>query len=173
MSTIIIETRIRAPIELCFDLARDVNAHAESAAFSSERVVEPGRTQGLLEIGDIVAFEGRHFGITQRFVARITALDRPYRFVDEMVQGAFKRLRHVHEFEFTDGTTIMRDMLEWEAPLGILGRLADLLFLRRHMRWFVATKESWIETSHFEKGDRGGSECGFNHCRCLEFVMNF
>ncbi|HEV8723295.1 MAG TPA: SRPBCC family protein [Candidatus Binatia bacterium] len=143
MSRIIIETRIRAPIELCFDLARDVNAHAESAAFSVERVVEPGRTQGLLEIGDIVAFEGRHFGITQRFVARITALDRPYRFVDEMVQGAFKWLRHVHEFEFTaDGATIMRDTLEWEAPLGILGRLVDLLFLRRHMCWFVATKQS-------------------------------
>ena len=142
MSTIIIETRIRAPIELCFDLARDVNAHAESAAFTSERVVEPGRAQGLLEIGDIIAFEGRHFGITQRFVARITALDRPYRFVDEMVQGAFKRLRHVHEFKFTDGATIMRDTLEWESPLGILGRLADLLFLRRHMRWFVATKQN-------------------------------
>ena len=71
MATIVVETRIRAPIELCFDLARDVGAHAESAAFSSERVVEPGRTQGLLELGDLVAFEGRHFGITQRFVARI------------------------------------------------------------------------------------------------------
>jgi hypothetical protein len=87
MATIVVETRIRAPIELCFDLARDVGAHAESAAFSSERVVEPGRTLGLLEFGDLVAFEGRHFGITQRFVARITALDRPAHFVDEMVQG--------------------------------------------------------------------------------------
>ena len=68
MTRIVIETRIQAPIELCFDLARDVSAHAESAAFTSERVLEPGRTQGLLEIGDIVAFEGRHVGMTQRFV---------------------------------------------------------------------------------------------------------
>ena len=66
MPTIIIETFIHAPVELCFDLARDVNAHAESAAFSAERVVEPGRTRGLLEVGDIVAFEGRHFGMKQR-----------------------------------------------------------------------------------------------------------
>ena len=116
MTRIVIETRIQAPIELCFDLARDVSAHAESAAFTSERVLEPGRTQGLLEIGDIVAFEGRHFGMTQRFVARITALDRPTRFVDEMVEGTFKRLRHVHEFEFNDGTTIMRDTLNWVTP---------------------------------------------------------
>jgi len=145
MPAIVIETQIRAPIELCFDLARDVSAHVQSAAFSSERVVEPGRTQGLLEIGDIVAFEGRHFGIMQRFVARITALDRPDRFVDEMVQGAFARLRHIHEFEFNEGTTLMRDIIEWEAPLGVMGRLADVLFLRRHMRWFVVTKQSALK----------------------------
>ena len=142
MGEITVETRIRAPIELCFDLARDVTAHAESAAFSSERVVAPGRTQGLLELGDLVAFEGRHFGMTRRFVARITALDRPNSFVDEMVDGTFKWLCHVHEFESNDGLTIMRDRLEWKPPLGIIGELADRVILRRHMRWFVATKQS-------------------------------
>lgn len=142
MGKITIETRIRAPIEVCFDLARDVTAHAESAAFSSERVVQPGRTQGLLELGDTVAFEGRHLGLTQRFVARITAMDRPNLFIDEMVEGAFKWLRHLHEFESKDGLTIMRDKLEWKAPLGPIGALADLLFLSRHMRWFVATKQN-------------------------------
>jgi ligand-binding SRPBCC domain-containing protein len=142
MGAITVEMRIHAPIELCFDLARDVNAHAESAAFSSERVVAPGRLHGLLELGDLVAFEGRHFGITQRFVAKITQLDRPHRFVDEMLEGAFKWLRHVHEFESEDGLTIMRDVLEWEAPFGVIGRLADSLFLCRHMESFVTRKQT-------------------------------
>jgi ligand-binding SRPBCC domain-containing protein len=141
MPLIVIETTIHAPLELCFDLARDVDAHAESAAFSSERIVEPGRTKGLLEQGDLVAFEGRHFGIRQRFVARITELDRPSRFVDEMVHGAFKRLRHIHEFEPVGNATLMRDIIEWQAPLGFIGGLADALFLRRHMAWFVSTKQ--------------------------------
>ena len=141
MGAITVETRIRAHIELCFDLARDVNAHAESAAFSSERVVKPGKMHGLLELNDLVAFEGRHFGIRQKFVARITALDRPNRFVDEMVEGTFKWLRHVHEFEWKNGVTIMRDRLEWKAPLGFIGKLADLLFISRHMQWFVFTKQ--------------------------------
>jgi len=141
MPLIVIETTIHAPLELCFDLARDVDAHAESAAFSSERIVEPGRTRGLLEQGDLVAFEGRHFGIRQRFVARITELDRPSRFVDEMVHGAFKRLRHIHEFEPVGNATLMRDIIEWQAPLGFIGGLADALFLRRHMAWFVSTKQ--------------------------------
>ncbi len=145
VTSIVIETKIRAPIELCFDLARDVDAHSESAAFSSERIVPPGRTEGLLELGDLVAFEGRHLGVKQRFVARITALDRPHRFDDEMVQGSFKWLRHFHEFEFYDGVTTMRDTLEWEPPLGIVGRLADRLFLRRHMHWFVSTKQNGLK----------------------------
>ncbi|HEX7231867.1 MAG TPA: SRPBCC family protein [Candidatus Binatia bacterium] len=140
-----IETTIDAPVELCFDLARDVGVHAESAAFSSERVVEPGRIDGLLERGDLIAFEGRHFGITQRFVARITELDRPIRFVDEMVHGSFKRLRHIHQFEWIGNATLMRDIIEWQSPFGFIGRLADAVFLRRHMAWFVCTKQTALK----------------------------
>ena len=141
MPLIVIETTIHAPLELCFDLARDVDAHAESAAFSSERIVEPGRTKGLLEQGDLIAFEGRHFGIRYRFAARIVELNRPVRFVDEMVHGALKRLRHIHEFEWIGNATVMRDIIEWQAPFGFIGRLADTLFLRRHIAWFVSTKQ--------------------------------
>lgn len=142
MGAITVETRIHAPIELCFDLARDVDAHAESAAFSGERVVEPGRLHGLLELGDLVAFEGRHFGIRQRFIAKITVLDRPRLFIDEMIHGAFKALRHVHEFEAQNDLTVMRDVLEWTPPLGVIGNFADRLFVVEHMRWFVTTKQA-------------------------------
>ena len=156
MTRLIIETHIHAPIEHCFDLARDVSAHTKSAAFSSERVVAPGRIDGFLELGDLVAFEGRHFGIRQRFVARITAFDRPHRFVDEMVEGAFKWLRHVHEFKSAKNATLMRDTLEWEAPFGILGRLADVIFLRRHMGWFVTTKQTALKRMAEEGANPAG-----------------
>ena len=141
MTTITIDTQIAAAVEVCFDLARDVEAHARSAVFSQERVVEPGRTSGLLDLGDLVTFEGRHFGIRQRLTARIVEFDRPHRFVDEMVAGAFHSLRHIHEFHARDNGTLMRDILSWETPLGVLGRLADWLFLRRHMEWFVRSKQ--------------------------------
>lgn len=142
---IVIDTFINATPEVCFDLALSVEAHTESAAFSGERVVEPGRLSGTLQSGDMITFEGRHFGIRQRFSARIGAVDRPRFFVDDMVSGIFKRLRHVHEFHPRDGGTLMRDILEWDAPLGVLGRIADSLFLRRHMTWFVATKQSHLK----------------------------
>jgi hypothetical protein len=136
-------TTIAAPIEACFDAALDVAAHAESASFSGERLVAPGKREGHLALGDLVCFEGRHFGVRQRFCARIVELERPHRFADEMVDGAFTWLRHIHEFEpdAAGTSTVMRDTLTWQAPLGILGRIADTLFLVRHMRWFVETKQ--------------------------------
>jgi ligand-binding SRPBCC domain-containing protein len=141
----VVETWIEAPPEVCFDLALDVAAHAESAAFSKERLVPPGRLTGHLEAGDLVCFEGRHFGIRQRFCARITMVDRPRVFVDEMVEGIFSRLRHVHEFSPSGSGTLMVDRLMWKAPLGVLGAFADALFLQRHMAWFVRTKQSRLK----------------------------
>jgi hypothetical protein len=136
-----IETLIEIPVEVCFDLARDVDKHAESAAFSGERLVPPGRLHGLLELGDFVAFEARHFGMRQTFVARIIELEPPRRFVDEMVRGAFRWLRHEHEFHIHARGTLMRDVIQWRSPLGFLGRIADALFIKRHMESFVRTKQ--------------------------------
>jgi ligand-binding SRPBCC domain-containing protein len=141
MTRIVVETFTAAPIERVFDLARDVEAHNRSASFSGERCVQPGRTSGVLELGDLVTFEGVHFGVRQRVTAKIIEVDRPRRFVDELVRSAFKRLRHEHDFEEREGGTLMRDTLEWTSPFGILGSMADALFVRRHMEWFVTTKQ--------------------------------
>jgi ligand-binding SRPBCC domain-containing protein len=127
MTAIVVETRILAPIEVCFDLARDVDVHVKTSSTTCERAVG-GRTSGLLELGDVVTFEALHFGSRQRLTSKIVEFDRPKRFVDEMVNGAFAGLRHTHEF-FVDGTSVlMRDTLTWRSPLGPLGVIADKQF---------------------------------------------
>lgn len=141
MGHVVIETLIVAPPEVVFDLARDVSVHIESAAFSRERAVAPGRTVGLLELGDIVTFEGVHFFLRLRFTVRIVELIRPRLFVDELERSALRKLRHLHEFEEREGATLMRDTLDWTSPFGLLGRLADTLFVTGHMRRFVSRKQ--------------------------------
>ena len=138
MGEITVRTWIDAPVELCFDMARDVAAHVESAAFSGERLVAPGKLSGTLEVGDLVCFEGRHAGFRQRFCARITYADRPHVFFDEMVSGFFRSLRHAHWFSPLAGGTLMTDHLVWRAPLGAL---MDFVYMTRHMTWFVKTKQ--------------------------------
>jgi ligand-binding SRPBCC domain-containing protein len=142
---LVVETWISAGRERVFDLARDVDAHVRTSQSTDERAVAPGRTTGLLDLGDLVTFEGVHLGVRQRLTARVVQLARPTRFVDEQVHGAFKKLQHVHEFEERDGGTLMRDTIEWTSPWGPLGMLADHLFLRRHLRSFISTKQAALK----------------------------
>jgi ligand-binding SRPBCC domain-containing protein len=144
MTTIVVETRIAAPIGLCFDLARDVEAHLKTSSSTGERAVA-GKTSGLLDLGDVVTFEAVHFGIRQRLTSRIVEFERPSRFVDEMVKGAFASLRHVHEFVVDGASVLMCDTLTWRSPLGLLGVMADRLFVEGHMRAFMVRKQSGLK----------------------------
>jgi ligand-binding SRPBCC domain-containing protein len=145
VTSLVVVTRIEAPIEVCFDLARGIEPHNESSRFTGERAVAPGRTTGLLELGDLVTFEAVHFGLRQRFTAKITEMKPPHLFVDELVKSAFRALRHIHDFRTIGGVTVMTDALEWRSPFGPLGRIADAVVIRRHMRTFLIRKQTYLK----------------------------
>ena len=132
MPEITIVNIIAAPIELCFDCARDIDLHIETFAHTGERAVA-GRTSGLIELGETVTWEGRHLGVKQRLTSKITAFEAPTYFQDCMVQGAFKSFCHDHYFKEENGKTQMTDRVIYSAPLGLLGKLADFLFLKRYI----------------------------------------
>ncbi len=139
MPTLTLVTEIHAPIERCFDLCRDLAVHARTLPHTRERLVGE-KIGGLAELGDVLTFEATHLGVRQRLSSRITEFDRPTRFADEALSGAFSRLRHVHSFTPIDDGTLMRDTLIWTSPLGPLGIVADTLFLRRYMLRFLVTR---------------------------------
>jgi ligand-binding SRPBCC domain-containing protein len=112
----------------CFDLSRDIDLHPQSAAQTRE-----------------AAIAGVHFGIRQRLTAKITEFDRPYRFVDEMVQGAFKRFRHTHRFSEANGGTLIDETFDYTSPLGLLGRIADMLFLQGYMYRFLQRRNAYLK----------------------------
>lgn len=148
MTTLVVETVIAAPPDVCFDLARDIDFHCHSAAKTHERAIAPGRTSGLIHLNERVVFEGTHFGVQQRLSAIVTEFDRPKRFVDTMDSGAFSALQHVHEFfPGANGQTLMRDTLIWTAPWGVLGQVADVLFLRRHMKRFLQARNAHLKVA--------------------------
>ena len=144
MPVIRIETRIAATPERCFDLARDVDLHQRSAAASSERAIA-GVTSGKMGLGDTVTWRATHFGVPLRLSSRITEFDPPRRFVDEMVEGPFRRLRHVHTFEAIPGGTVMVDVFQYASPLGILGAVADALVLRRYLQHFLERRNAFLK----------------------------
>jgi ligand-binding SRPBCC domain-containing protein len=102
-------------------------------------------TQGLLSLGDEVTWEATHFGVRQRLRVRITELDPPHHFTDEMVRGAFRGFRHVHGFAAAEGGTLMSDAFDYEMPLGPVGWLADVVAVRRHMTRFLLDRNATLK----------------------------
>jgi len=139
MPTLTLVTEIHAPIERCFDLCRDLDVHTRTLPHTRERLVGE-KTGGMAELGDVLVFEATHLGVRQRLSSRIVEFDRPVLFADEALSGAFSSLRHVHAFTSVNGKTLMRDNLAWTSPLGLLGVLADALFLKRYMLRFLVTR---------------------------------
>lgn len=135
---------IKAPIQLCFDLSRSIDIHMESTSQTNERAVR-GRTSGLIELGETVTWEATHLGVRQHLTSIITEFDPPYRFVDEMVNGAFKRFRHEHIFELQDDGTLMTDKFDYTSPFGPLGRLADRMFLQSYMARLLFRRNEYIK----------------------------
>jgi hypothetical protein len=86
MAVIRIVPTIAAPIDRCFDLARDIEFHTRSPAATGERAVA-GRITGLIGVGESVTWEAQHLGVRQRFTAAVTVLERPVSFRDVMTAG--------------------------------------------------------------------------------------
>ena len=113
--------------------------HVRSTFATSERAVA-GKLSGLLELGDEVTWRARHFGVMQSLSTRITACEPPHHFQDVMLRGAFSRFTHDHYFDDANRGTAMRDVFDFDAPLGPLGRLAEWLFLTAYMTRFLETR---------------------------------
>lgn len=141
MTRIRVELAIAAPPQICFDLARSVEAHLRSARETRETVVG-GVTSGLLGLHDEVTWRARHLGMWHELTSRITRFEPPRYFRDEMVRGPFKRFEHDHFFDAVAEGTLMRDIVDFEAPWGLVGRLTEKLVLERHLRSFLE-RRAW------------------------------
>ncbi|MEZ2337532.1 cell division protein [Mucilaginibacter sp. RCC_168] len=130
MPVIELATHINAPIGKCFDLARNIDVHVASTRHTGETAIA-GRTSGLIELGEWVTWRAKHFGIWQTLTSKITELEYPNHFTDEMVQGAFKNFRHDHYFFAIKEETLMKDIFRYESPYGTI---FDLVILQNYMR---------------------------------------
>ncbi len=128
--------RIDAPIERVFALSLSVDFHLDSFSDTGEQIVG-GVRHGTMALGDNVTWRARHFGIWWELTSVITEFDPPNSFVDEQQKGPFKAYRHEHLFTAVGNATEMRDIVEFTAPLGPLGRIAEAVALRRHLEALI------------------------------------
>ena len=129
-------TRTKMPKSELFDLARSIDAHKESMMQSHEKAID-GVTSGLISLGEEVTWRAWHFGVPLQMTSRITEMRIPDYFVDEQVRGPFRRFRHLHEFSQDAAGTTMVDRIEFAAPLGPIGRMAEKLVLGPYLQRLI------------------------------------
>lgn len=144
MPRIVLKTYIDADQQTVFDLARSIDLHQVSTKHTNEKAIA-GRMSGLIELNETVTWQARHFGITQKLSSKITEFDNPNFFVDEMLSGVFKSIRHEHRFVEQGTGTLMIDTFDYVSPLGILGKIADSLFLLNYLTDLLVKRNAAIK----------------------------
>lgn len=144
MPVITLETYINADKQTVFDLARSIDLHQISTKHTNEKAIA-GRLSGLIELNETVTWQARHFGITQKLTSKITQFESPDFFVDEMLSGVFKSIKHEHRFLEQESGTLMIDIFDYVSPLGILGRIADRMFLCSYLKELLINRNSVIK----------------------------
>lgn len=132
-------TEVACAPEVLFDLSLNVDAHLGSMAAFRETAIA-GVTRGQMVLSDTVTWRAWHFGWPWIMTNRITAFDRPHRFVDERVRGPFAHFWHEHLFEAVAGGTRMTDRIDFVAPFGPVGALAERLLLDEYVTDLIRTR---------------------------------
>lgn len=140
-----LETYINAPIELVFRLGRSLDVH-KAVNTDNEETILKGRSVGLVEQGDIITWQAKHFGIRQQLQVIVYELEAPLVFKDQMLSGPFKTMHHIHQFEKNgENGTKMIDVFTFSSPLGLLGSLFDRLILSKYLTRFLQRKNSFLK----------------------------
>ena len=134
MITLYTETVILAPPERCFDLARSVDFHVESASPIHGQAAA-GRKSGLSSLGDQTTWAARFFGVCFSLTTEITKFDRPHGFSDVQCAGLFTHFGHSYTFRsIGPSQTLMIDDFSFQSPLGLIGAAFDTAVLRCRMQ---------------------------------------
>ncbi|MEO7539000.1 MAG: SRPBCC family protein [Pyrinomonadaceae bacterium] len=142
------ETVVKAPPERVFDFHRLPDA--------IERLIPPWEDAEIIQRADISVIGSRAiidtklFGlVTTRWVAEHTAYDPPHLFEDVQISGPFAAWRHRHIIEPHSDGSMLKDEIEYEPPMWILGTLAaPFLIIPKIERMFCYRHEvtrKWCE----------------------------
>ncbi|MBC7867877.1 MAG: SRPBCC family protein [Gloeobacteraceae cyanobacterium ES-bin-316] len=151
MAEIFITTQINCAIEIVFDLSRSIDIHLISTSKTGEKAIA-GKTTGLIGLHEEVTWQARHLFKTRLFTSRITAMQSPVYFRDEMQKGDFQNFMHEHFFESNEEGTLMKDRIILQSPFGLLGRVADAVFLKEYIKKFLIERNRTLK-NYAENGN--------------------
>lgn len=118
---------------------------------------------GSLRPGSRVVLKGKKGPVPMRWVAEHTEYDPPHLFADRQVSGPFSYWYHRHHFiDDGQGGTVLRDEVEFQPPLGLVGKWLGGWLIRKQLEKMFAyrhaTTKRIIESGEWQKDSKQVSE---------------
>lgn len=151
------------PLPEVFAIFSDAsNLDALTPPFLHFRILTPMPVE--LRVGAQLDYQLSLFGVPVRWRTRISDWQPQERFVDEQESGPYALWRHTHEFEAREGSTLMRDVVDYSEPLGPVGTVAHVLFVRRTLdRIFDFRRDAILRLLDRSRTDQPAEDKGTNH----------
>lgn len=127
------ESLIRATPERVFAFHEQADALERlTPPWETSRVVQMAR---ISQVGSQAIIEARALGPWKiRWVAEHTAYDPPRMFEDIQVKGPFHSWRHRHLIVAQADGALLRDEIDYEPPLWLLGRVAAPIVIQPRLQ---------------------------------------
>ena len=119
-----------------------LNLEAITPPWLGFEVLTPGPIR--MEPGTLIAYRMRLRGIPVRWLTRIERWHPGSGFLDAQLKGPYRSWRHAHTFEDCEGGTLMRDLVRYELPFGLLGRLGGRALVAGELRGIFDFREDAV-----------------------------
>ena len=138
------EQRLPGPPEQAFGFFGDAaNLAAITPGWLSFRILSPEPID--MRAGTLLDYRITLHGVPVRWRTRIESWDPPLRFTDRQIRGPYRLWHHTHTFERGGEETLMRDVVRYALPLGPLGAIAHVAFVRRDLERIFAFRQQAVE----------------------------
>lgn len=84
-------------------------------------------------------------GFKTTWVTEITQVKAKHFFVDEQRVGPYKMWHHQHILEESEDGVLMKDIVTYQPPFGIIGAMANKLIIEKKLREIFAYRKKAIE----------------------------
>ena len=83
--------------------------------------------------GQLIDYTIKILGFKVHWRTVITSYLEPYEFVDQQLVGPYKMWHHEHIFKIKENGVLMKDIVTYIPPFGLIGKIANYLFIKRRV----------------------------------------
>jgi ligand-binding SRPBCC domain-containing protein len=127
--------KIPASLEAVWEfMATPRNLMELTPAYMDFRVTSPDLPDKIF-LGQLISYTVKPLlGIKLKWITEITKVKALDSFIDVQKSGPYKFWHHHHQFKKINGGVLMEDSVTYQAPLGLIGSIANSLLIRKKLK---------------------------------------